>query len=55
MPSDHVAAAKYMAAKTDEEYDSSGRIKQSLFDSETWTRHQLMQVRNALTMVAVLW
>ena len=55
MPSDHVAAAKYMACKADEEYDSKGQIKRSLFNSETWTRHQLMLVRNFLTCVAVLW
>ena len=55
MPSDHVAAAKYMATKAEEEYGSNGRIKQNLCDSETWTRHQLMQVRNMLTFIAVLW
>jgi len=29
--------------KADEEYDSRGRIKQNMCDSETWTRSQLMK------------
>ena len=55
MPEDHVAAAKYMAHKSNEEYDETGRIKAKATDTASWTRHKLQQARTMLTVAACAW
>ena len=44
-----------MSHKADDAYDENGRVKINIFDNASWTRHMLNQMRDFLTLLALVW